>query len=79
MSVMHLLERNRQKVALIAALASDVELLLLDEPTAGLDPLMEAAFQDYIREVKAAGRTGLLSSHVLAQVDVLADQWAITA
>lgn len=79
MSVMHLLEGNRQKVALIAALASDVELLLLDEPTAGLDPLMEAAFQDYIREVKAAGRTGLLSSHVLAQVDVLADQWAITA
>ncbi|MFY1669708.1 ATP-binding cassette domain-containing protein [Plantactinospora sp. WMMB334] len=68
---------NRQKVALIAALASDVELLLLDEPTAGLDPLMEAVFQECIREVKAAGRTVLLSSHILAQVEVLADQISI--
>jgi ABC-2 type transport system ATP-binding protein len=68
---------NRQKVALIAALASDVELLLLDEPTAGLDPLMEAVFQEYIREVKAAGRTVLLSSHILAQVEVLADRISI--
>ncbi|MFC7550816.1 ATP-binding cassette domain-containing protein [Plantactinospora sp. GCM10030261] len=68
---------NRQKVALIAALASDVELLLLDEPTAGLDPLMEAVFQDCIREIKEAGRTVLLSSHILAQVEVLADQVSI--
>ncbi|MFI5490685.1 ABC transporter ATP-binding protein [Micromonospora echinaurantiaca] len=68
---------NRQKVALIAALASDVELLLLDEPTAGLDPLMEAVFQECIREAKAAGRTVLLSSHILAQVEVLADQISI--
>ncbi|MFI7549272.1 ATP-binding cassette domain-containing protein [Micromonospora sediminimaris] len=68
---------NRQKVALIAALASDVELLLLDEPTAGLDPLMESVFQDCIREVKDAGRTVLLSSHILAQVEVLADQISI--
>jgi ABC-2 type transport system ATP-binding protein len=68
---------NRQKVALIAALASDVDLLLLDEPTAGLDPLMEAVFQEYIREVKAAGRTVLLSSHILAQVEVLADRISI--
>ena len=68
---------NRQKVALIAALASDVELLLLDEPTAGLDPLMEAVFQDCIRQVKAAGRTVLLSSHILAQVEVLADRVSI--
>lgn len=68
---------NRQKVALIAALASDVELLLLDEPTAGLDPLMEAVFQDVIREVKAAGHTVLLSSHILAQVEVLADRISI--
>ncbi|MBQ1024958.1 ABC transporter ATP-binding protein [Micromonospora sp. C95] len=68
---------NRQKVALIAALASDVELLLLDEPTAGLDPLMEAVFQECIREVKDAGRTVLLSSHILAQVEVLADQISI--
>ncbi|MTK02240.1 ABC transporter ATP-binding protein [Micromonospora sp. CP22] len=68
---------NRQKVALIAALASDVELLLLDEPTAGLDPLMEAVFQECIREAKEAGRTVLLSSHILAQVEVLADQISI--
>ena len=68
---------NRQKVALISALASDVELLLLDEPTAGLDPLMEAVFQDCIREAKAAGTTVLLSSHILAQVEVLADRISI--
>lgn len=68
---------NRQKVALISALASDVELLLLDEPTAGLDPLMEAVFQDCIREAKDAGCTVLLSSHILAQVEVLADRISI--
>lgn len=68
---------NRQKVALIAALASDVELLLLDEPTAGLDPLMEAVFQECIREAKQAGRTVLLSSHILAQVEALADEISI--
>ena len=68
---------NRQKVALIAALVSDVELLLLDEPTAGLDPLMESVFQDCIREVKRAGHTVLLSSHILAQVEVLADRVSI--
>jgi ABC-2 type transport system ATP-binding protein len=68
---------NRQKVALISALASDVELLLLDEPTAGLDPLMEAVFQDCIREAKASGRTVFLSSHILAQVEVLADRISI--
>lgn len=68
---------NRQKVALISALASDVELLLLDEPTAGLDPLMEAIFQDAIREARASGSTVLLSSHILAQVEVLADRISI--
>jgi ABC-2 type transport system ATP-binding protein len=68
---------NRQKVALISALASDVELLLLDEPTAGLDPLMEAVFQDCIRAAKEAGRTVLLSSHILAQVEALADRVSI--
>jgi ABC-2 type transport system ATP-binding protein len=68
---------NRQKVALIAALASDADLLLLDEPTAGLDPLMEAVFQSCIREAKEAGRTVLLSSHILAQVEVLADRVSI--
>ncbi|WP_394213863.1 ABC transporter ATP-binding protein [Brachybacterium vulturis] len=68
---------NRQKVALISALASEVELLLLDEPTAGLDPLMEVVFQQAIREVKDAGRTVLLSSHILAQVEALADRLSI--
>ncbi|HEX6424409.1 MAG TPA: ABC transporter ATP-binding protein [Acidimicrobiales bacterium] len=68
---------NRQKVALVSALASDVELLLLDEPTAGLDPLMESVFQDYIRTARAAGVTVLLSSHILAQVEVLADRISI--
>jgi len=68
---------NRQKVALISALISDVELLLLDEPTAGLDPLMELVFQQTIREARAAGATVLLSSHILAQVEVLADTISI--
>lgn len=68
---------NRQKVALISALASDVELLLLDEPTAGLDPLMEAEFQACVRDAQADGVTVLLSSHILAQVEVLADRISI--
>jgi len=68
---------NRQKVAIVAALASDVELLVLDEPTAGLDPLMEAVFQDCILEEKTAGRTVLLSSHQLSQVESLCDRVSI--
>jgi len=68
---------NRQKVALVAALASDADLLLLDEPTSGLDPLMEAAFTESIREVKAAGRSVLLSSHIFAEVERLADRVTI--
>ncbi|NYF98511.1 ABC-2 type transport system ATP-binding protein [Janibacter cremeus] len=68
---------NRQKVALISALVSDVDLLLLDEPTAGLDPLMEVVFQQTIAEAKAQGRTALLSSHILAQVEALADRISI--
>jgi ABC-2 type transport system ATP-binding protein len=68
---------NRQKVALIAALASDVELLLLDEPTAGLDPLMEAAFRGCIEEERQAGRTVLLSSHILSEVEALCDRVTI--
>jgi len=68
---------NRQKVALVAALASDAELLLLDEPTSGLDPLMEAVFTDCIREESAAGRTVLLSSHILAEVEALCDRVSI--
>ena len=68
---------NRQKVGLVAALASRAELLILDEPTVGLDPLMEAVFQDCIHEVKAEGRTVLLSSHILAEVEALADRVTI--
>ena len=68
---------NRQKVGLVAALASSAELLVLDEPTSGLDPLMEAIFQDCIREVRAAGRTVLLSSHILAEVEALSDRVTI--
>ncbi len=68
---------NRQKVALVAALASEVELLLLDEPTLGLDPLMEAVFRQVIQEEKAQGRTVLLSSHILAEVEALCDRITI--
>jgi ABC-2 type transport system ATP-binding protein len=68
---------NRQKVGLVAALASNAELLILDEPTSGLDPLMESVFQDCIREVKAQGRTVLLSSHILAEVEALCDRISI--
>ncbi len=68
---------NRQKVALVAALASDVELLVLDEPTSGLDPLMESQFQDCIREARDDGRTVLLSSHILAEVEALGDRVSI--
>jgi ABC-2 type transport system ATP-binding protein len=68
---------NRQKVALIAALVSDVELLVLDEPTLGLDPLMEAVFRDCVAEVKQAGKTVLLSSHILAEVEALCDRISI--
>ena len=68
---------NRQKVALVAALASDAQLLLLDEPTAGLDPLMEAVFQEVLREDQSRGRTVLLSSHILGQVEKLADRVSI--
>jgi ABC-2 type transport system ATP-binding protein len=68
---------NRQKVALISALASDVELLILDEPTAGLDPLMEAAFRDCIEEERNGGRTVLLSSHILSEVESLCERVTI--
>ncbi|WP_298454922.1 ABC transporter ATP-binding protein [uncultured Cellulomonas sp.] len=64
---------NRQKVALVAAFASDVELLVLDEPTSGLDPLMEAVFTEYLRDLKAEGRSALLSSHILHEVEKVCD------
>ena len=68
---------NRQKVALVAAFASDVELYLLDEPTSGLDPLMETVFQDVVRERRESGRTVLLSSHILSEVEALCDRVTI--
>jgi ABC-2 type transport system ATP-binding protein len=69
---------NRQKVALVAALASDVELLILDEPTSGLDPLMEEVFREVIREEMGRGdRTVLLSSHILSEVEALCDRLTI--
>ncbi|QYJ17246.1 Multidrug efflux system ATP-binding protein [Rubrobacter xylanophilus DSM 9941] len=68
---------NRQKVALVAAFASEAELLLLDEPTSGLDPLMEAVFRDCVEEERERGRTVLLSSHILSEVEVLCDRVTI--
>src|ERR1700742_41904 len=68
---------NRQKVALVAAFASDAELLILDEPTSGLDPLMEETFRSCVLEEKERGRTVLLSSHILAEVEALCDRVTI--
>ena len=68
---------NRQKVALVAALAADVELYLLDEPSSGLDPLVAATFQDVVRELHESGRTVLLSSHILSEVEALCERLTI--
>jgi ABC-2 type transport system ATP-binding protein len=68
---------NRQKVALVAAFAAPADLLILDEPTSGLDPLMEEVFADCIAERKAEGTTVLLSSHILSEVERLADRVTI--
>ena len=68
---------NRQKVALVAALAAEADLLVLDEPTSGLDPLMEQAFQQCVRERREDGITVLLSSHILGEVEALADRVSI--
>ncbi|GLX50079.1 ABC transporter ATP-binding protein [Streptomyces hygroscopicus subsp. hygroscopicus] len=68
---------NRQKVALVAAFASDVDLLILDEPTSGLDPLMEEVFRRCVEEERARGRTVLLSSHILSEVERLCDRVSI--
>ncbi len=68
---------NRQKVALIAALASDAELFILDEPTSGLDPLMEKVFQEEIFNLKAEGKTVFLSSHILSEIEKLCDHLSI--
>lgn len=68
---------NRQKVAIIAALVSNVELYLMDEPTSGLDPLLEMKFQQTVKELKDEGKTVLLSSHILAEVEALCDRVSI--
>ena len=68
---------NRQKVALVAAFTSDAELFILDEPSSGLDPLMEKVFQDCIKEIKQEGRTVFLSSHIISEVEKLADSVSI--
>jgi ABC-2 type transport system ATP-binding protein len=68
---------NRQKVALIAALATDAEVFLLDEPTSGLDPLMEETFRGCVRELRDQGRTVLLSSHILSEAEALSDRVSI--
>src|SRR5213592_1340422 len=68
---------NREKVALVAAFASDVELLILDEPTSGLDPLMEQVFRDCVNEERDNGRTVLLSSRILAEVEPVCDRVSI--
>ncbi|MEM9131218.1 MAG: ABC transporter ATP-binding protein [Actinomycetota bacterium] len=68
---------NRQKVALVAALAGNAELFVFDEPTSGLDPLMETVFQDVVGEMLSDGKTVLLSSHILAEVESLCDQVTI--
>ena len=68
---------NRQKVALVAAFASNAELFILDEPTSGLDPLMEKVFQDNINELKKDNKTVLLSSHIMSEVEKLADSVSI--
>jgi len=68
---------NRQKVALVAALASNADLLILDEPTSGLDPLMEEIFRQCVQDEREHGRTVLLSSHILAEVEALCDRVSI--
>jgi ABC-2 type transport system ATP-binding protein len=68
---------NRQKVGLIAALSVDSDLYILDEPTSGLDPLMESVFQDEVERIKKAGKAILLSSHILSEVERLADKVVI--
>ncbi|MFG3354434.1 ATP-binding cassette domain-containing protein [Streptomyces sp. NPDC048001] len=68
---------NRQKVALVAAFASDADLLILDEPTSGLDPLMEGVFRSCVARERERGRTVLLSSHILSEVESLCDRVSI--
>jgi ABC-2 type transport system ATP-binding protein len=75
--IKHLSKGNRQKVGLVQALMHDVPLFVLDEPSSGLDPLMEVTFLDLLREERAAGRTVFLSSHNLSEVEKVCDRVAI--
>jgi ABC-2 type transport system ATP-binding protein len=68
---------NQQKVQLIAAFASRADLLILDEPTGGLDPLMEMAFRETVREARERGQTVFLSSHILSEVEAVCDRVGI--
>lgn len=68
---------NRQKVGLIAALSVESDLYIFDEPTSGLDPLMEVVFQEEVEKIRKAGKAVILSSHILSEVDRLADKVAI--
>src|SRR5690625_7235251 len=68
---------NRQKVALVSAFSSDADLYILDEPTSGLDPLMEHVFQECVLDVKQQGKSVLLSSHILSEVEKLCDRVGI--
>ncbi len=68
---------NRQKVGLISALSVDSDLYIFDEPTSGLDPLMEQVFQEEVRKIKDYGKSVLLSSHILSEVERLADRVVI--
>jgi ABC-2 type transport system ATP-binding protein len=68
---------NRQKVALVSAFISEAELFVLDEPTSGLDPIMEKVFQDCIKDIRSKGKTVLLSSHIMSEVEKLADSISI--
>ncbi|SEQ71758.1 ABC-2 type transport system ATP-binding protein [Virgibacillus subterraneus] len=68
---------NRQKVALVAAFSSEADLYILDEPTSGLDPLMEQVFQECVMDIKKEGKSVLLSSHILSEVEKLCDRVGI--
>ncbi len=68
---------NRQKIAVIAALMTRAPLLVMDEPSSGLDPLMTATFQDCLRQAKARGQTIFLSSHILSEVEAVSDRVAV--
>jgi ABC-2 type transport system ATP-binding protein len=76
-NIRHLSSGNRRKVSVLSAFLSDADLLILDEPTGGLDPLMQHEFLELVRERRAAGATVFLSSHILSEVQSVADRLAV--